>query len=485
MDKNNIPSQVFELASEYFGSDDLHFEKLPQSGSQRLYLRVFYKQKKVMAAFSENTTENRAFLTYLKHFSEKTLPVPKLYAVDKEMQAYLMEDLGDVSLFSLIPEEGVQPDNVHLISLYKKALTGLVRFQTDGHHKLDYSVAFPRKAFDEKAIRWDLNYFKYYFLHVSGIQYDENQLEKGFDKLVDLLLQVDDNFFMYRDFQARNIMIVDDEPRFIDFQGGRQGPPHYDVVSLLYQARAHIHPLVREALLKHYLDELMLVRPVEPAAFRDQLEYFKLVRTLQVLGAYGFRGFIEQKAHFLKSVPFALNTLRDILSARKLPKALNPLTEILRDLVYQYTEKPKKTGNLTVSVSSFSYLKAGVPADATGNGGGFVFDCRGLPNPGRHAEFIHLTGQDRPVIHFLQERNEVSRFIENIFRVVSQTIDNYIEREFEHLMINFGCTGGQHRSVYCAEKLAEKLKTRYDIKIQVRHYQQEQNKNSGYGQKMV
>ena len=225
----------------------------------------------------------------------------------------------------------------------------------------------------------------------------------------------------------------------------------------------------------------MLVRPEEPLAFRDQLEYFKLVRTLQVLGAYGFRGYIEQKAHFLKSVPYALNTLRDTLSSKKLPETLNPLTDILRALVYQYTDQPKKSAKLIVSISSFSFLKAGVPSDATGNGGGFVFDCRGLPNPGRHAEFIHLTGQDSPVIQFLKERNEVSRFIENIFRVVSQTIDNYIEREFEHLMINFGCTGGQHRSVYCAEKLAEKLKSRYDIQIRVRHYQQEQNKNSGYG----
>ena len=481
MDNNNIPTQVIELASAYFGSDDLHFEKLPQSGSQRLYMRVSYHKEEAMAAFSENTAENKAFITFLKHFSEKALPVPELYAADNNMQAYLMEDLGDVSLFSLIPDEGIQPGNENLTELYKKALSGLVRFQTEGHRGLDYEVAYPRKSFDEKSIRWDLNYFKYYFLHVSGIHYNENQLEKGFDKLVELLLQTDHDYFMYRDFQARNIMIVNNEPRFIDFQGGRQGPPHYDVVSLLYQARANIHPLVKKQLLNHYLDELTKKRPVQPEVFRDQMEYFKLVRTLQVLGAYGFRGYIEQKAHFLKSVPFALNTLRDILSARRLPESLNPLTDILRELVHQHAEKHKKTGNLTITINSFSYLKAGIPDDATGNGGGFVFDCRGLPNPGRHAEFIHLTGQDYPVIQFLQERNEVSRFIENIFRVVSQTIDNYIEREFEHLMINFGCTGGQHRSVYCAEKLAEKLKDRYDIQIRIRHYQQELNSETNYG----
>lgn len=481
MDKNNIPTQVFELASEHFGSDDFRFENLPQSGSQRNYFRVRHGAETAIAAYSSNIKENTAFITFLKSFRDKDLPVPELFAFNNEMNAYLTEDMGDASLFSLIPEEGIQPGNEYLIKLYKKSLTALVHFQTEGHRNLDYTVAYPRKTFDEKAIRWDLNYFKYYFLHVSGIQYDENQLEEGFDNLVELLLETDHDFFMYRDFQARNIMIVDDEPRFIDFQGGRQGPPHYDVVSLLYQARANIHPLVREQLLNHYLEELKIVRPVKSDAFRDILEYFKLVRTLQVLGAYGFRGYIEQKAHFLKSVPFALNTLRDILSARNLPETLKPLTDILRDLVHQYSGKHKKTGNLTVSVSSFSYLKAGIPADAAGNGGGFVFDCRGLPNPGRHAEFIHLTGQDLPVIQFLQERNEVSRFIENIFRVVCQTTDNYIEREFEHLMINFGCTGGQHRSVYCAEKLAEKLKSRYDIQIRVRHYQQEQNKNSGYG----
>lgn len=477
MERKDIPGPVFNLATTHLKSEQVSFEKLPQSGSQRLYFRAAEGDNVVMAAYNENIVENKAFINYLRHFLKKGLPVPELYAVNESLTSWLMEDLGDESLFSLIPEGGLQPEHEEVIELYKKALTGLVRFQTEGHEGLDYSVAYPRGKFDEKAIRWDLNYFKYYFLHVSGLDYNESQLEEGFDRLVALVLSIDNHYFMYRDFQARNIMITDGRPRFIDFQGGRQGPPHYDVVSLLYQSRAIIHPLVRESLLKHYIRELSAVRDIREQPFRDELEFFKLIRTLQVLGAYGYRGYIQQRAHFLKSVPYAMNNLRELLSGTRLPESLTPLTEILSDLIKHHTaDDRKRADTLTVTLNSFSFLQAGQPTDTTGNGGGFVFDCRGLPNPGRFMEYSYLTGQDEPVIRFLQERNEVSRFIENIFRVVSQTIDNYIERGFEHLMINFGCTGGQHRSVYCAEQLFKKLKEHYDMDIRIRHYQQERNK---------
>ncbi len=392
-----------------------------------------------------------------------------------------MEDCGDSTLFSKIPEDGLQPGNDELINSYKKVLTDLVRFQTEGHEGLDYSVAYPRASFDERAIRWDLNYFKYYFLHPSGLNYNENDLQDGFELLIKLLLSVDSDYFMYRDFQARNILLKGDELRYIDFQGGRKGPPHYDVVSLLYQSRANINPGIRNILMQHYLEELQKVRNIDPGLFKREMEYFKLIRMLQVLGAYGFRGYIQQKAHFLKSIPYALENLNEVLVGARLPSEMTLLKDILKKMVEKKSAAPKKrSDSLTVSLNSFSFLMGGPPEDNSGNGGGFVFDCRGLPNPGRFVEYSTMTGKDSPVIRFLEESNEVYRFLDNIEKVVSQTIDNYIDRGFEHLMINFGCTGGQHRSVYCAEQLCKRLSQKYDIKFRIRHHQQDLNKNEFY-----
>ena len=466
--------QVYRLAVEYFDSRQVIIESLPQSGSKRSYFRVSLGNDSVIAAYNENVKENKAFFTFLRHFLKKQLPVPHLYKVSPDEKACLLEDLGDVTLFDIIPEEGVQPENNELVEWYKQVLSDLVRLQTEGHSGLDYSVAYPRSEFDERAIRWDLNYFKYYFLHVSGIDYDEDALQNGFDVLIERLLSVESGCFMYRDFQSRNVMIKESKPRYIDFQGGRTGPPHYDVVSLLYQSRANISPIVRENLLEHYLDKLSKVREIDKQQFRKELEYFKLIRTLQVLGAYGFRGYIQLRTHFLKSVPYAIENLQEVLSGARLPEELKPLTDILKLLVEQQTSRERiSSDKFTVSLNSFSYLMGGPPEDDSGNGGGFVFDCRGLPNPGRYAEYGHMTGKDEAVIRFLEEHNEVSRFIENVFRVVSQTIDNYLDRGFEHLMINFGCTGGQHRSVYCTEQLHKRLQQEYDVRFRVRHYQQE------------
>ena len=476
-----VPGQVYRLIVEFFDDENVRIQPLLQSGSQRRYFRGALRDQTVVAAYNENVKENIAFFTYLRHFLEKQLPVPRLYAVSEDSKAYLMEDCGDSTLFGKIPEDGLQPGNDELINSYKKVLTDLVRFQTEGHEGLDYSVAYPRASFDERAIRWDLNYFKYYFLHPSGLNYNENDLQDGFELLIKLLLSVDSDYFMYRDFQARNILLKGDELRYIDFQGGRKGPPHYDVVSLLYQSRANINPGIRNILMQHYLEELQKVRNIDPGLFKREMEYFKLIRMLQVLGAYGFRGYIQQKAHFLKSIPYALENLNEVLVGARLPSEMTLLKDILKKMVEKKSAAPKKrSDSLTVSLNSFSFLMGGPPEDNSGNGGGFVFDCRGLPNPGRFVEYSTMTGKDSPVIRFLEESNEVYRFLDNIEKVVSQTIDNYIDRGFEHLMINFGCTGGQHRSVYCAEQLCKRLSQKYDIKFRIRHHQQDLNKNEFY-----
>jgi len=471
-----IPGQVYRLIVEFFQDENVSIRSLPQSGSQRYYFRGTLLDRSVIAAFNENVVENKAFITYLRHFLKKELPVPNLFTVSDDSKAYLLEDLGESTLFSQIPADGLQPGDDKLINSYKRVLSDLVRFQTEGHEGLDYSVAFPRSVFDERAIRWDLNYFKYYFLHVSGVDYNENDLQNGFEILINRLLSVDSEYFMYRDFQARNILLHEGELKYIDFQGGRKGAPHYDVASLLYQSRANINPGIRNILFQHYLEELQKKRNIDPEDFKRELEYFKLIRMLQVLGAYGFRGYIQQRAHFLKSVPFALENLNEVLVGARLPSEMESLKDILKRMIeVQSHDIKKRSDSLTISINSFSFLMGGAPEDESGNGGGFVFDCRGLPNPGRFSEFSTMTGKDKAVIQFLEERNEVSRFIDNIEKLVSQSIDNYIDRGFEHLMINFGCTGGQHRSVYCAEKLYDQLKQKYNVNFKIRHYQQDLN----------
>jgi hypothetical protein len=354
-------------------------------------------------------------------------------------------------------------------------------FQVIGHQGLRYDEAYPVSRFDKTSIKWDLYYFKYYFLHVSGLSYDEQELEKGFDILANAIVQEDTDFFMYRDFQARNIMVKDGKLRYIDYQGGRMGHPLYDVVSLLYQARAGLSEALRNDLFGYYLDEIHKNYSVTTSRFPAVYPYLKLLRFLQVLGAYGFRGRIQRKSHFLKSIPHALENLHNLITAPDFPSELATLANILKNMIAESRKsEAQKTGSLNILVYSFSYKKAGMLSDSSGNGGGFVFDCRSLPNPGRYEAFKYLTGKDAPVISFLEARQEVQDFIDQSFQVVMPSIENYLSRGFEHLMVGFGCTGGQHRSVFCAEKFAEAIRQKYALSVTVKHYQQDQeNNNSG------
>lgn len=438
-----------DLYKKQFGSHPEKVTGLTPAGSNRQYFRLEGVEN-VVGVIGTSVDENNAFIYLDNHFRDRNLPVPEICAVSSDSLAYLQEDLGDTSLFSC-------RDN---LTLLKETIKLLPDFQFSGAQRLDFSKCYPVPEFDSQAILWDLNYFKYCFLNTENIPYREDLIEKDFQTMSRRLSSHGQNWFMYRDFQSRNVMIKDGNPYFIDFQGGRRGPYGYDVVSFLWQAKAGFSDDVKEVLINEYINSASRYIDIDEADFKSRLKEFALLRTLQVLGAYGFRGRFERKSHFLQSIPLAIDNLEDLL---KEPITAYPyLNSILHRMVEAEREKAQgvKSDGLTVTVISFSY-KNGIPEDCSGNGGGFVFDCRGMDNPGRYDEYKKLTGLDQPVIDFLESRGEIYRFLDQCCALVDSSIECYIDRGFNSLVVNFGCTGGQHRSVYSAQHLAEHVRAKF------------------------
>ncbi len=449
--------------------------ELPGSGSERQYFRIISKNKQAIGAYNPNRDENKAFISFSKTFFKNGLKVPEIYSFDKSNDVYLIEDLGDITLFSLLQKK-LSPNRFdeNILNFYKKSLQELIKFQITSANDIDYSLCYPRAKLDKQSFLWDLNYFKYYFLKPSNIQFDEQKLENDFINLSDFLDKADSHYFVFRDFQSRNIMIKNNEPYFIDFQGGRKGALQYDLVSLLYQVRAEIPEKIKKQLFEYYLKELKKHIPVNLENFIKFYEGFKLIRLLQVLGAYGFRGIIERKLHFLESIPPAIDSLDFLLKNSKLEINLSELFKSLKILVEQeknITTKQKQ--GLTVTINSFSYKK-GIPIDNSGNGGGFVFDCRALPNPGRYEEYKCLSGKDKKVIDYLEKETEVDDFLKNSFLIIDQSVEKYLQRGFTSLIVNFGCTGGQHRSVFSTESLSKHLSEKFkNLNVIVNHKEKE------------
>jgi len=377
-------------------------------------------------------------------------------------------------LFSFLESHRKEGFSERITDLYKKVLEQLLKFQIDASAGLDYTVCYPRDRFDKQSMMWDLNYFKYYFLKLAHISFDEQSLEDDFDVFTDYLLKTDCNYFLYRDFQSRNIMIHEEKLFFIDYQGGRKGALQYDVASLLYDAKANIPEAEREELLEFYLDELNQYKHTDRDKFKSLFCGYVLIRIMQAMGAYGFRGFYEKKKHFLKSIPFALKNLETLLLNNTIQVKLPELFRVLKAVTESEFLKSISPNNdkLTVRVSSFSY-KRGIPADPSGNGGGFVFDCRAIHNPGKYEEYKHLTGKDPQVQKFLEEKSTIAGFLAPVFSLVSNSVEVYTLRGFSHLCVSFGCTGGQHRSVYAAEKMAEYLKNNYPVTVVLQHIEQD------------
>lgn len=469
--KNNIEAGLKQLYQRWAGELPLKIIPMQAHGSDRRYFRIFGKNKNAIGVYNHDRRENIAFLEFSKIFLGTGLPVPEIYAEDLEKGVYLEEDLGDITLFSYLSDaREIEGFSEKIINIYEKVVTLLPQFQITSGRKLDYSLCYPRGSFDKQSMMWDLNYFKYYFLKLAKISFDEQYLEDDFQKFTEFLLQADRDFFLYRDFQSRNIMIRDGQPYFIDYQGGRKGALQYDIASLLFDAKADIPQDVRDRLLEKYIAAVSQLITVDREKFMQFYYGYVFIRIMQALGAYGFRGFYERKTHFLKSVPYAIQNLEWLLRTAKLPVRLPALTGAWERLVQSSFLRQLGDAELrmTVRIQSFSF-KRGIPIDEKGHGGGFVFDCRLLPNPGRLPEYANLTGNDSQVIEFLQKEKATELFFGHIKSIVEQAIANYQSRNFTDLMILFGCTGGQHRSVYMTNLLAKHLQDKHKVSVEVRH----------------
>jgi aminoglycoside/choline kinase family phosphotransferase len=456
-------------------------------GSGRRLIRLAGEGRSAIGVLYGVREENVAFVEFSRHFRRHGLPVPEIYGEDLTQGAYLEEDLGDTSLFEFLSKNrlggALAPEAVEA---YRKVVDVLPRFQIEAGRDLNYKFCYPRAVFDGQSMAWDFNYFKYYFLKLAGIPFNEQSLEDDFAELTKFLLSADLDYFLYRDFQSRNIMLRDGHPYFLDYQGGRKGALQYDIASLLYDAKADLPPELRQQLLDRYIGRLPDFIDVKREAFLRHYYAYVYVRIMQALGAYGFRGFYERKTHFLQSVPYALQNLRWLLQHVELPIALPTLTAAFESIVS--SEKLQGLGSMVASeglqgrasekeqlvlrIFSFSFRR-GIPQDETGHGGGFVFDARSIPNPGREEKFKPLTGKDAPVIEYLNQQESAHQFLTSVMSLVDASVGAYQRRGFKRLTVSFGCTGGQHRSVYFAEQLAKRLSGRNGVEVVLRHLELE------------
>ena len=470
------------------GKEPSNIEKLPGAGSNRQYYRV----GEYIGVIGTSAEENKSFCELSRLFSEAHLPVPKVLAQTDDYMAYIEEDLGDVSLFDAIKagrEKGGQYDESEKV-LLRKTIAVLPRIQYEGGRQEVFDNCYPQKEMDRVSIMFDLNYFKYCFLKLKGVEFNEFRLQDDLEHFADDIAGNGQSTmtFLYRDFQARNVMLKDGEPYLIDFQGGRKGPIYYDVASFLWQASARYPEALRDELIDVYLDALQPYCKMTRGEFMPNLRRFVLFRLLQVLGAYGYRGLWEKKEHFIKSIPPALANLKVELangSCDSYPYLKQVLEELVKDVkdeskadnkVAEYLANDasylkEATRPLVVRVYSFSF-KRGIPCDETSNGGGYVFDCRSTHNPGRYDEYKQLTGLDQPVIDFLEQDGEILTFLESAYKLVDFHAKRFMERGFTDLMICCGCTGGRHRSVYSAQHIAEHLNNKFGVEVRICHREQ-------------
>ncbi len=468
-----VIQEIKDLFSTFNKAEVSLVEKLPQSGSDRIYFRIFSPGQNYIATYNLNKKETITFVEFSRQFRESGAPVPEIFAVNDDTTIYIQEDFGNTSLLSELEKNG---HSDYVYGLFQQSLRKLAHMQIVGGESVDYDLCLTAKEFGKQTILSDLLYFKYYLLDTLKLPYDKQALLDDFDALSNYLTHTGYKHFMFRDFQSRNVMIKNGQVYFIDYQGGMKGALQYDVASLLWQAKAELSDEWKTSLLDDYMsyiDEL-LEKPVDRNNFISQYHGYVLIRLLQVLGAYGFRGLFERKAHFLVSIPLALRNLKWFIQNKRVGITLPEFDRLLSlivedDIVERYTPVQATADTpLVVRVSSFSYKKD-QPEDETENGGGFVFDCRGILNPGRVEVFKKLTGRDKPVKDFLEQQTKMPDFMTSVCNLVDISVEDYINRGFKNLMVSFGCTGGQHRSVYAADELARHLRNKFAVKTTVSH----------------
>ncbi|MCR6722452.1 MAG: phosphotransferase [Chitinophagaceae bacterium] len=469
-----IIQNIKSLYTSWKGKEPVSLDVIQQSGSERRYFRLYGQNESVIGTYGANIRENESFIYFSRQFTNKKLAVPEVYAVSDDGAYYLQQDFGNTSLLNKLEAEGfTQP----VYDLFRKSLESLAALQVNGDKGLDYSQCLTNKEFGKQAIMADLLYFKYYFLDALRKPYDKQKLIDDFEALSNYLTHTEYKYFMFRDFQSRNIMVTDDnEVHFIDYQGGMKGAPQYDVASMLWQARAGLPEEWKDRLLEDYMTafEKWVPNSMDRGIFRSQYNGYVLIRLLQVLGAYGFRGLFERKAQFLTSIPLALRNLREFFQKQSLGIAVPEFRKVLNlcvadEIIKQFTPVQATADTpLVVKICSFSYKK-GLPTDDSGNGGGFIFDCRGILNPGRIDSMKTQTGRDKEVKDFLEHQTRMPEFLNSVFDIVDISVEDYIKRGFDSLMVSFGCTGGQHRSVFAADALARHLRNKFKVKIELSH----------------
>lgn len=476
----HLVESISSLYKQWKGVEAASIDLLPQSGSERRYFRLYGDGQSIIGAYGANIPENETFIYFSNQFKKKSLAVPEIFSVSTDRMFYLQEDFGTVSLLHHLEKDGFTND---VYELFKKSLQALAQLQVKGDYKLDYkNYCLTSTEFGKEAIMADLLYFKYYFLDALRKPYDKQKLIADFEALSNYLTHTEYKYFMFRDFQSRNIFITEDRNvHFIDYQGGMKGAPQYDVASMLWQARANLPEEWKYNLLEDYMDALenILGHSIERKIFQSQYNGYVLIRILQVLGAYGFRGLFERKAQFLTSIPLALRNLREFFQNQSLGISVPEFRKVLDmcvtdEIIQQFTPtQATEETPLLIKVCSFSYRKQ-LPADDSGNGGGFIFDCRGILNPGRVDSMKTQTGRDKEVKDFLEQQTKMPEFLNSIFDIVDISVEEYIKRGFESLMISFGCTGGQHRSVYAADAMARHLKNKFKVKVELSHKVQDE-----------
>src|SRR5882724_5603210 len=475
----SIIEAIKDLYIERYGKPCESVDVLPQSGSDRRYFRVHDGNSTCIATYGNNIPENETFIYFSRHFQKASLPVPEIYALTEDKTIYLQEDFGNTSLLNKLEAEGLT-ENVY--RLFASSLQQLSILQVKGQEGLDYTRCLTNQEFGRQAILADLLYFKYYFLDALRKPYNKQKLIDDFEALSNYLTHTEYKYFMFRDFQSRNILVKkDNSVHFIDYQGGMKGAPQYDVASVLWQARANLSDEWKYHLLDDYMNafENILDHGIDRKVFQTQYNGYVLIRLLQVLGAYGFRGLFERKAQFLTSIPLALHNLRDFFGNQSIGISVPEFRKVLdlciaEEVIQQFTPpQASEQTALVVKINSFSY-RGQIPEDTSGNGGGFVFDCRGISNPGRIESMRTKTGRDKEVKDFLEQQTRMQSFLNSVFDIVDITVEEYIKRDFESLMVSFGCTGGQHRSVYAADALARHLKNKFKVKIELKHLVQDE-----------
>lgn len=468
MDINDIDPLFKELFRQITGKNTESVMRLPLSGSNRIYFRISGEGKSLIGTFNEDKDENRAFLYLANHLLKHGVPVPQVYYSDIAKGIYIQEDIGDVCLFDLATDPELA-DNEKLIA-YRKVIDQMPLLQYGSSKDLDFSVCYPRNAFDKQSILWDLNYFKYLFLKTAYIPFHEQYLENEFNRLADFLLKAPSDFFLFRDFKSKNIMWKEGKPYFIDFQGGRKGALQYDLATLLFEAKANLSFEFRETLLQYYLDVFNQYDFFNAEEFLKYYSAFVLIRQLQAYGAYGYRGIFEKKTYFVQSINSAIPTLKWLENQSIIKTNFPYICQVLNSIqeVKSKYEIPQQSEGLTITITSFSY-RNGIPDDWSGNGGGFVFDCRFLHNPGRYEEYKLFTGRDIEIKNFLEKEGEVDEFLNNIKNILKRSVEKYQKRNFNHLSVSFGCTGGRHRSVYSAEQIFQYLKMNFDVNLRLIH----------------